>query len=87
MMCNVYLTLDASDCIKGRSLHTSLFNLGDVAVSAAHTCGPTRGAVVTGARVQAARLFVGDPVWTPINRNGEADSHPSRARYLQATAA
>jgi hypothetical protein len=29
------------------------------------------------------RLFVGDPVWTPINRSDNAAEHPSRARYLK----
>ena len=35
-------------------------------------------------RVQAMRLFVGDPVWTPINRAESADGHPSRAAYLKS---
>eukprot|EP01025_Chloroclados_australasicus_P028414 TRINITY_DN28171_c0_g1_i2.p1 TRINITY_DN28171_c0_g1~~TRINITY_DN28171_c0_g1_i2.p1 ORF type:complete len:202 (-),score=29.33 TRINITY_DN28171_c0_g1_i2:231-836(-) len=33
--------------------------------------------------IKAMRLFVGDPVWTPINRKEQADSHPARAKYLQ----
>ena len=37
--------------------------------------------------VKALRLFVGEPVWTPINRGPEADEHPSRTQYLQAVAA
>jgi cupin superfamily acireductone dioxygenase involved in methionine salvage len=32
---------------------------------------------------QAMRLFVGDPVWTPINRTAGADAHPARAKYLE----
>lgn len=32
--------------------------------------------------LQAMRLFVGVPVWTPHNR--PQDAHPSRAKYLQA---
>lgn len=32
--------------------------------------------------VKALRLFVGEPVWTPINRGPEADRHPSRDVYL-----
>lgn len=32
--------------------------------------------------VKALRLFVGEPVWTPINRGPEADKHPSRDCYL-----
>ena len=31
--------------------------------------------------LKAMRLFVGEPVWTPINRGEEADAHPSRAQY------
>jgi len=34
-----------------------------------------------GEAVVARRLFVGEPVWTPINRGEEADAHPSRAQY------
>ena len=32
--------------------------------------------------VQAMRLFVGAPVWTPLNRGPEADAHPTRSAYL-----
>lgn len=33
--------------------------------------------------IVAMRLFVGEPVWTPINRPLEAgEGHPSRVRYL-----
>jgi 1,2-dihydroxy-3-keto-5-methylthiopentene dioxygenase len=32
--------------------------------------------------VEALRLFVGEPVWTPINRGPAADKHPSRESYL-----
>lgn len=31
--------------------------------------------------VKAMRLFVGDPVWTPVNR--PCDNHPSRSKYLE----
>lgn len=37
--------------------------------------------------VQAMRLFVGDPVWTPINRCDETDAHPVRTAYVEAVAA
>ena len=37
--------------------------------------------------VVAQRLFVGAPVWTPINRGPEADSHPARQQYLQTLGA
>lgn len=32
--------------------------------------------------MQAMRLFVGEPVWTPYNRPQE--DHPSRSNYLKA---
>ncbi|CAG5136758.1 unnamed protein product [Candidula unifasciata] len=32
--------------------------------------------------IKVKRLFVGEPVWTPINRPG-ADEHPARKDYLQ----
>ena len=32
-------------------------------------------------RLQAMRIFVGEPVWTPYNRPQE--DHPSRSKYLQ----
>ena len=31
--------------------------------------------------LQALRLFVGEPVWTPINR--PCDEQPARTSYLQ----
>jgi 1,2-dihydroxy-3-keto-5-methylthiopentene dioxygenase len=34
--------------------------------------------------VKAMRLFVGEPVWTPINRGPEADGHVARAAYKRA---
>ncbi|RWS28671.1 acireductone dioxygenase-like protein [Leptotrombidium deliense] len=34
--------------------------------------------------IRVMRLFVGEPVWTPINR--PADEHPSRATYLEKAA-
>ena len=38
----------------------------------------------TGDYVKAMRLFVGEPVWTPINRGPEADAHAARAAYAKA---
>lgn len=35
----------------------------------------------TGDYVKAMRLFVGEPVWTPINRGPEADGHEARVAY------
>jgi len=35
--------------------------------------------------IKAMRLFVGEPVWTPLNRPQE--EHPSRAKYLKDFAA
>ena len=32
--------------------------------------------------VQAMRLFVGEPVWTPVNR--PADDHASRQKYVSS---
>lgn len=32
--------------------------------------------------IHVLRLFVGEPVWTPINR--PADDHPARSQYLQS---
>ncbi|XP_071803929.1 acireductone dioxygenase-like [Asterias amurensis] len=32
--------------------------------------------------IKAMRLFVGEPVWTPINR--PADEHPQRKEYIQS---
>jgi 1,2-dihydroxy-3-keto-5-methylthiopentene dioxygenase len=37
--------------------------------------------------VVAQRLFVGAPVWTPINRGPEADGHPARRQYLETIGA
>jgi mannose-6-phosphate isomerase-like protein (cupin superfamily) len=34
--------------------------------------------------VKAMRLFVGEPVWTPINRGPEADGHVARAAYVKS---
>ena len=34
-------------------------------------------------RVDATRLFVGEPVWTPIARGGAAEAHPARADYVR----
>lgn len=36
-----------------------------------------------GDRVEATRLFVGEPVWTPIARGEPADTHPARREYVQ----
>jgi 1,2-dihydroxy-3-keto-5-methylthiopentene dioxygenase len=33
--------------------------------------------------IKALRLFVGEPVWTPINRGIDADGHPARVQYLR----
>jgi 1,2-dihydroxy-3-keto-5-methylthiopentene dioxygenase len=38
----------------------------------------------TGDYVKAMRLFVGEPVWTPINRGPEADAHEARQAYQRA---
>ena len=38
-----------------------------------------------GDRVDATRLFVGEPVWTPIARGQPADEHPARRDYVQRT--
>eukprot|EP01060_Flectonema_neradi_P035258 TRINITY_DN643_c0_g1_i3.p1 TRINITY_DN643_c0_g1~~TRINITY_DN643_c0_g1_i3.p1 ORF type:complete len:382 (+),score=81.76 TRINITY_DN643_c0_g1_i3:1062-2207(+) len=32
---------------------------------------------------QAMRLFVGDPIWTPVNRSEEADEGKSRRKYVK----
>lgn len=37
--------------------------------------------------IKAKRLFVGDPVWTPLNRSEGQDQHPARIAYLQAVGA
>lgn len=34
--------------------------------------------------MQAMRLFVGEPVWTPINRGLPADDLASRKKYIDA---
>jgi cupin superfamily acireductone dioxygenase involved in methionine salvage len=39
--------------------------------------------VIESGYMQAMRLFVGDPVWTPINRCENAEEHASRARYVK----
>ncbi len=31
----------------------------------------------------ANRYFIGEPVWTPINRDKGADAHTSRKAYLK----
>jgi 1,2-dihydroxy-3-keto-5-methylthiopentene dioxygenase len=36
---------------------------------------------------KALRLFIGEPVWTPFNRNTIEESHPSRAIYVQTVKA
>lgn len=33
--------------------------------------------------IKAKRLFVGEPVWTPLNRSDNYDSHPARVAYVQ----
>lgn len=48
--------------------------------------GRIHGPINAAIRVQAMRLFVGDPVWTPINRAESADAHPSRTAYLKTIA-
>jgi len=37
----------------------------------------------TSNRIVAKRYFVGEPVWTPINRGRPADEHPARGDYLK----
>lgn len=34
--------------------------------------------------LQAMRLFVGEPVWTPYNRGPSTDAMPARQQYVQA---
>jgi len=32
--------------------------------------------------IHAMRLFIGTPCWTPINRDGSTENHPSRKQYV-----
>jgi len=40
-----------------------------------------------GESIVANRLFIGEPVWTPINRGEEADGHAARLAYVKGQAA
>lgn len=54
---------------------------GDLIVLPAGCCH--RFTLDAGERIRALRLFVGPPVWTPVNvEGGEAGRHPARAAYL-----